>query len=393
MAVNLTTADSALKSYYLNAVSEQLNKCVNPFYAKIKHCTENVWGKEVRKLAITGINGGIGAGTEDGNLPTASSNGYCELVSTLKNIYGTIEISDKAIRASENNAGAFVNLLNSEMEGLVKSGTLNMARMLFGDGTGILATTGYINSGVIDVSRAYNLFQGMIVDFFDLMGNPIEEFQGRKILHVDKIAGKIIISGSTPTTDKVPFDSYVCLQGSHNNELTGLGAIFNTRRDTIYGLSKKDNDILNPIEVNASGDFTIMKLQEALDAIEQNSGSQIDMMICSLDVRRVLIKALSANHMSIEPMELEGGFKTISYNGIPIYADKFCPHENLFLLNSKDFTLNQLCDWQWLEDDNGRILKQKPGKPVYTATLVKYAELLCSNPSGQGRIYNIFEAN
>ena len=68
MAVNLTNADSALKSYYLDAVSEQLNNNVNPFFAKIKQSTSDVWGKEVKKLAIYGMNGGIGAGTEDGNL-------------------------------------------------------------------------------------------------------------------------------------------------------------------------------------------------------------------------------------------------------------------------------------------------------------------------------------
>ena len=66
MAVNLTNADSALKSYYLDAVSEQLNNNVNPFFAKIKQSTSDVWGKEVKKLAIYGMNGGIGAGTEDG---------------------------------------------------------------------------------------------------------------------------------------------------------------------------------------------------------------------------------------------------------------------------------------------------------------------------------------
>ena len=54
MAVNLTNADSALKSYYLDAICEQLNKKANPFLAAIKHSTENVYGKEVRKFIETG---------------------------------------------------------------------------------------------------------------------------------------------------------------------------------------------------------------------------------------------------------------------------------------------------------------------------------------------------
>ena len=110
MAVTLTSADSALKSVYLDVISEQLDSRINPFYAAIQKSTNDVWGKEVRKLAVYGINGGIGAGTEDGNLPEARGNNYAQFVSTLKNLYGVIEISDKAVRASANNSGAFVNL-------------------------------------------------------------------------------------------------------------------------------------------------------------------------------------------------------------------------------------------------------------------------------------------
>ena len=96
-----------------------------------------MWGKEVRRLAQYGVNGGVGAGTEEGDLPSAAGNNYEQFVTTLKNLYGTIEISDKAVRASENNVGAFVNLLNAEMDGLIRSSAFNFGRMLFGDGSGL----------------------------------------------------------------------------------------------------------------------------------------------------------------------------------------------------------------------------------------------------------------
>ena len=47
--ITTETADSALKSYYLGAVSEQLDKSVNPLLAQIKKTTSDVWGKDVRK--------------------------------------------------------------------------------------------------------------------------------------------------------------------------------------------------------------------------------------------------------------------------------------------------------------------------------------------------------
>ena len=113
--VTTQTADNALKSYYLSIVSDQLNLSVNPLLAKIRQSTSDVWGKDVRKLVRYGVNGGVGAGTEEGALPAAGANRYAQFVATLKNLYGTVDISDKAIRSSANNEGAFVNLLNDEM--------------------------------------------------------------------------------------------------------------------------------------------------------------------------------------------------------------------------------------------------------------------------------------
>jgi hypothetical protein len=105
-----------------------------------------------------------------------------------------------------------------------------------------------------------------------------------------------------------------------------------------------------------------------------------------------LQKLFAENKRIIDVTELKGGYKAMSYNGIPIVADRFCPDGTLYMLNTQDFTLHQLCDWQWLEGDDGKVLKQIPGKPVYTATLVKYADLICARPCGQGMISGITEA-
>ena len=128
-----------------------------------------------------------------------------------------------------------------------------------------------------------------------------------------------------------------------------------------------------------------------LDKIEEISGSAPNFIVCSFGVRRAIQKAFQQNNTRIDTVNLNGGFTAISYNGIPIVVDRYCPKNTLYALNTNDFALYQLCDWQWLSDDDGRVLKQVPGKPVYTATLVKYAELLCSRPCGQGALYNVPE--
>ena len=391
MAVNLTNADSALKSGYLDVVSEQLNYSVNPFFAAIEKSTNDVWGKEVRKLAVYGMNGGVGAGTEDGELPGASGNNYGQFVTTLKNLYGVVEISDKAIRASENNSGAFVSLLNAEMDGLIRSSKFNFGRMLFGNGSGKLAVVIGAIAGMIVLDEMANVIEGMVIDFRDENGNLIPSISGRKITAVDRFNKAIVVSGAEISEDNIPENSFITVQGSYNNELTGLGAIFDSENDNLYGLSKSSNLWLTPYSKYDVGNIDEITLQTALDEIEQQSGGAVNFIVCSWGVRRALQKIFSANKVAFDTMEIAGGFKTMSYNGIPIVADRFCPKGTMYLLNTNDFTLHQLCDWQWLADDDGKVLKQVPGKPVYTATLVKYADLICSRPNGQGILAGIEE--
>ncbi|MBE7089460.1 MAG: phage major capsid protein [Clostridiales bacterium] len=389
MAVTITNADKALKSLYLDVVAEQLNYKINPLFSAIKQSTDDVWGKEVRKLAIYGLNGGVGAGTEDGNLPDAVGNNYEQFVVTLKNLYGTIEISDKAIRASENNSGAFVSLLNAEMEGLLKASSFNFGRMLFGDGSGNLAKVTELVDSEITLDTVKNLMEGMMVDFRDESGNLIAGASSRKILIVDRVNKKIVVSGGTVPVDVI--DGTVTVQGSYGNEITGLEAIFNTEKP-LYGLDRKTHTWLNPYVLKDAGQISEDKIQIALDTIEENSGSTVNFIVCSWGVRRALQKLFSENKRFVDTMELNGGYKAMSYNGIPIVADRFCPEGTMYLLNTADFTLHQLCDWQWIEGEDGKVLKQMAGKPVYTATLVKYADLICARPNGQGVIYGITEA-
>ena len=80
--VTISSAENALKNLYLGVVADQLNTGINPLFAKIKQTTSDVWGKNIVKLVPYGINGGVGAGTETGDLPIASGNNYAQFTLT-----------------------------------------------------------------------------------------------------------------------------------------------------------------------------------------------------------------------------------------------------------------------------------------------------------------------
>ncbi len=383
--VTLQNAENALKSVYLGTVTDLLNTRVNPLLSKIEQTSADVWGKEIRTAARFGINGGVGAGDEDGDLPDAYGNNYLQFVTTLKNLYGQIEISDKAIRASADGRGAFTDLLNAELEGLLNASKFNLGRMLYGDGSGLLATfddNADKTSVVCDNTR--NLIEGLVVDVYGSTGTK----KGTaRIMYVDRAAKTVTLDSATITLAK---GDKMYVQGSKDKEITGLGALFGGT--SIYGVQKSAHPFLNPYTKNVGGAIDEIVIQEAIDALENDAGSTVDFISCAQDVKYSFIDYMSSFKRNIDFMELEGGFKTISYNGLPLVYDRFVPDGCMYLLNTKSFKLHQLCDWRFLETENGKILRQNQGKPTYTATLVKYCDLICQKPNGQAKLTGITRA-
>jgi hypothetical protein len=382
--VTLQNAENALKSVYLGTVTELLNTKVNPLLTKIQQTATDVWGKEIRKAAKYGINGGVGAGDEDGNLPAAKATNYIQFVTTLKNLYGQIEISDKAIRASADGRGAFTDLLNSELEDLLTASKFNLGRMLYGDGTGKLCTVTDATNAEVDSTR--NLIEGIAVDIYTSAG--VISKSGVRIKSIDRDTNKITFSEPVTLTA----NSVMYVQGSKDKEITGLGAIFGTG-NTLYGVSKTENPFLVPLKSENAGEISDRLIQTMVDKLEMTANSEVNFLACSSDVKYAYQDYLSQYKRNIDIMELQGGFKTISFNGIPLVYDRFVENGTMYLLDTSAFKLHQLCDWRYLETENGKILRQSQGKPTYSATLVKYCDLICDRPNGQAKISGITGAS
>ena len=274
--MNLKLTENALKNFYLDVISELLNTS-HPFLSAVEHTARDVWGKDIRRYVRSG-------------------NEYAELCLGLANLYGTIELSEKAVRASENSASAMVNLLNLEIEDMLRKMKGDMNRQLF-----------------------------------------------------------------------------------YCGGIAGFSEIF--RKDgSIYGLDRADYPQLVPYIQEDFGQLTEGKLLEVIDRFENTPNFIITTYEIAQHIRRIGY---------CDTVELSNGDRGIHWNGIVVISDLKCPKDTMFILNSEDFTLHQLCDWQWLEGEDGTILKQCAHKPIYTATLVKYANLMCKNPSNQAMLTGV----
>lgn len=378
--ITISDAEQVLKDYYLDVVNTHLNGEISPFYNAITKTSENVFGKQINLGIVKSGMSSVRACDEDEDLPYPESNRYYNICERLKNIYGTIEISDKLIRSSADSSGAFISVLNSEMDGLISDAKRNFARMLYGTENGKLTeVVRKVSTYVLEVKDTKSYFENLTV-YIRAGASAVNAV----ITAVDKAANTITLSKS--------LDSYtfsggeeVLIKDAAGKELKGLSYIFDS--STLYGYDKSTESYFNPYVAEvAKASLTEADLMQTIDEIEERSGGKINMILCSYKTRRAIAALFESSKQIVNTTDIHAGCTNIFVNTVPVYADAFCPEGRIYFLNTDDFVLCQLCDWSWLENESGRVLTQVAGRAAFTATLVKYAELICKRPCGQGLI-------
>jgi len=392
--LNFTAVQEALKHLYLPGLCYQLNDKASPFLAQIERKTENVVGMDIILAIRYGRVGGIGNRDDDGTLPTPNSRKTKQAKWETKNIFARFRITDKVIRASRSNVGAFASMLEQEIADCEADARLDQSRQALGDGTGKLCTISAVAhaAGVLTltVDNTMYLADGMLLDVIDASATPnapLANGAGLEVTLVDDATGQVQLACANDISANVQANAdYLVVSGNLDRELTGVGAVMDA--GTLYGLSRTTYPWLKAKKFNVNGEISENVMQKYIDLVEIKTASTVGFIQCAHDVRRAYIDLLNANKQTVNSLELKGGWKAISYNGIPLSPDKYLPNGTLDLLDLNDWGLYQMADWDWMDMD-GAMLKQVTNKPAYEATLLKYCDIGCRRPAGQARLYGI----
>ncbi len=242
--------------------------------------------------------------------------------------------------------------------------------------------TGKVSDYVYSADAVRPSFAGMTADIRSADGSALIE-SDVVVRSVDAAAGTVTLDVSlSEGEDGLSVSAYAA--GTYGKELTGLAAIFDSA--TLYGLNKAQESYLSPMKTALATALTEDALISAIDKMEELYDGKPDMILVSYAARKAIGALVADNRRVVNSSDLAVGYGEITVAGVPVYADRYCPDNTVYLLRTDDFRLCQLCDWEWMEDEDGRILRQIPGKAAYSATLVKYAELICTRPCAQCRI-------
>jgi len=418
MAFDLTAAGPILKVRYLGTIRKQLANHTY-LWSQIKKKILPVSGGTFQITAHVDRTRAAGVPlAEGGTLPNADAQAYHTMTVPNRYLYGQIQVSGQAIAAARDNLGAFVQALESEVDGLQRDTAHEMNRLMHSDGLGAYGywTAADDTSGTdIDDGRGngfttlpYAKTAGVSCDVLDVnagtpyavIGDSLVVTRGATTSTVTAITWSgANPSGSADGDVLVREDSCVASVTRYPMGIAGIISDGNPPTLATAGLQGvvvSGHDWWRAQVYGNSGvnrPLAFEDMQEVIDAIAVNSSyteKDIGLILMNYPLRRSYYKLCISERRHINTMTLDGGWKALDFNGMPLMVDAQCKRNLMYFINFDTMAFLQTADWDWMDKD-GSYLSRVAGVDAYGATLFMYGNLACYARNGNGLLDDLIE--
>jgi len=386
---NLVDQTNLFKINYYKK-SENMFNSANVLAGRIKK-RYDFTGKQRFVSTPLSFSGGVGSGI----LPTSNSGRYEGAVITSKRVYATCQIERESIKASANNAGAFVQATKETVKKTVESFMRNNSRILFGDGSGILgsgdAATNVTGLGTIaspylmTMDATFNEANFEEKDYVNMVVAGAVETTLLEIVSVNVALKQIGLVGTsarlaalTGVGPAIATDQ-LAMQNSYNNDPQGLKGVLDATTGSLYGIPVQRR--WQAHQVNAAGaGITVDLMNQVMLDVEKKFGKAPNMIMVSYEQFRNIL-ALMEDHKRY-PLPNRNIKENLSFQGIEfmstrgpigIFTDRFCPKDRIYFLNDNYIECHMRPDFGWFDDD-GTVFLRKDKLDSYEARYGGYFE-------------------
>lgn len=402
MSANLGTLSNILKEYYLGPVAEQLNNEVL-LLSRLESRSEDLVGKRAYVPLHHGRSTGIGAVGEGDPLPAAGRQSYEKAVYDLKYLYGRVEVTGPSMAKTKNEAGAFLQALKSELDGIRNDLKKDLARQVYGNGTGTIGTaaSGTTTTLVVGAEpiRKGQIYPGMRIEVYDTSASADATHAGATspvftVASVDVSTGTVTTTetasaafASGDTIRRAGVDTATPAEGntySLSDEVDGLQRIVADSATALGGITPTGaNAWWDNQRVTSVGALALDDIQQGLN-LARIAGGMPTAIITTLGVQREFYNLLDQEVQYINPESLNfaAGFKTLSYNGMPLVADIDAPYGKMYILDESTMKVFSDQDWHFLDAD-GMTLRQVTGYDKFEAIMARYMNLGATRRNNQ----------
>ena len=305
-----------------------------------------------------------------------------------------------------------MNALDHEIKSAYTAAEFNLGRVLFGNGTGILAAITATASAAttIYVSDCVTVREGMIIDAYAnasaTASGTTPATAGARVLAVNR-EYNTASKGYAVTLDKAVTAStaltsasataagtygFVTLQKSYNREFTGLGAVMDDGVASIYGVTKADNIWVKPTVVDAKNALGDIILYDGVKRAQDFKNAKIDMILMGDAAFTAYQKYMRSNNTVYvdKTMKFKGGAVgytvVVGNREVVVVNERFVPTNEAWGVATSDWELHHTT--LGFADQGGTDFILVPNYSFYRGLLTLYGDFICKNPGGCVKFIN-----
>ncbi len=399
MSALVSTVQKVLKDKYLGPVNGQLNSDVLVMQI-LDLDTNNIDLDGLRAVVPLhkGRSTGIGARLESETLPSAGNQAYDAVYFDLTYQYGRAQFSGQSIQKTKTDAGAFIRVMTDELDRLRDDLGLDLARQVYSDGTGRIATlndTATSASHAITSAEAIDkgfLYPGMKVDVGTL-ANPLLKLTADAIVSVSGTTVVFTTSFTAALTDFI-FRAGNANASSVSKEIQGLQA-FNASAAGVYpanlgqatGIdsSSAANAYWDNGRQNVAGAVSLSQLMIDTNKANAKGAKASDIItLTTPGIARRLFETsdFKSNVRFVDDSagsgNLKSGFEKLSFAaGAGTYSlvtDRLAPWGQIHMVDKSRLKVFSPGGWDFLARD-GLTIRWVDSKDAFQAVLYRYMNI------------------
>ena len=393
---SISNALGILKNWYAGPIVSQFNDDI-PLYREMEKGKEKFSGLQVVRPVKVRRNPGIGAVSDGGTLPKIGKQTTTQATISAKFNYLRFGVTGPMIKASQGDKGAFVSIMEFEMEQGLVDLKKDVNRQLFWDGSADLATVSAnaVASNVVTVTGREASEDGSkfldaeyVIDFVDGTTGLVK---------ASGVTINSIVTGVTATLTldqvvTVSANDIVVRSGSLNQEIQGLLTFLDGGTSSIYGIDRATYTNFQGNSINAlAGQMTLNGLKQAHNAMRQKGAGKLGALYSDFDSERFYEKLLIADKRYNGKVKGDGTFSSkdenyLEYSSVPWIPDPDCP-QRVFMLDPKTLKKYVLSELEWA-DETGTYLIAQTSADSFEARLRLFANVFCEKPSANAVFRN-----
>jgi len=358
----MTTVNALLKEIYGPRIEDQLQSetvALKRIERTSDGVVETAGGKYVDFPLRVKRNPAIAYRAEGEQLPAAGVGGYAEVHVPLLYGYGRVRLTGQVMELAEKNYQAFASAMDQEMEGLKSDILKDSNRIVYGDGTGLMASVTADGANTVTVDNIQFLEVGQRIDL-RTRSNGAAIAVNRNITAINETTKVVTYDGADVAATA---NEGIYREGNYaagvKREPSGFGSIISAT-SVLHGLDPALEGTWKAIIRDAAGVPRALSeglMIETMDAVRVK-GSRPTAIFTGLGVRRAYFNLLSQQRRYTDTKEFAGGFQGLPFmygTEVPVVEDVDCPPNRMYFITENNIKIYRTREWHW-EDKGGGIL-------------------------------------